>query len=267
MNDTIAKALDFARAEGQGDRNRPLHAAHSGQVCPSARPVKVAPSVMERNRLLTGLDDQRILDCYSLLRTRVLHRVKQGGLKTLGITSPSPQDGKSLTATNLAISIAFGESHPVLLVDADFRRPSLAGLFGLKVGAGLGDYLTDEVDLDDIILQPPVKGLYLVPGRDETGLRPESLSSEKIQRLITRLKQQVPGGLVIMDMPPALVGGDVALMAPNLDAALLVVANRRTYEHDMEKVTPIMEGVNVIGTVLNFADQLTSRKDYYSYKY
>lgn len=263
MTDTIVKAVGLARGDASGATPAPGARRRVAPVVPAGIPVRVAASVMERNRLVSGMKDQRILDAYSLLRSRILHRVKQNKITTLGVTSPSPRDGKTLTATNLAISIALGESHPVLLVDADVRRPTIAELFGLNIKAGLGDYLVDDADLDEMILQPPINGLYLVPGRAKSRLRPESLSADKVTGLITQLKQRIPGGLIIFDMPPALVGGDVVAFAPNLDATLLVVANRRTQEADMEKVMPLMEGVNVIGTVLNFADQAVSKNDYY----
>lgn len=263
MTDTIVKAVGLARDDAGGATPGPGARRRVSPVVPAGIPVRVATSVMERNRLVSGMKDQRVLDAYSLLRSRILHRVKQNNITTLGITSPSPRDGKSLTATNLAISIALGENLPVLLVDADVRRPSIADLFHLNINVGLGDYLVDDAELDEMILQPPINGLYFVPGRAKSRLRPEALSSDKVTRLIGELKQRVPGGLIICDMPPALVGGDVVAFAPNLDATLLVVADRRTQEADMEKVMPLMEGVNVIGTVLNFADQTVSKNDYY----
>lgn len=263
MTDTIVSAVGLARGDAPGVESAPDARRRGAPVLPDSIPVRVPTAVMERNRLVGGLKDQRMLDAYSLLRSRVLHRVDQNRIATLGVTSPSPRDGKSLTATNLAISIAAGESQQVLLVDADVRRPSIADLFGLHINAGLGDYLVDDADLDEMILQPPINGLYLLPGRAKSRLRPESLSSEKVKRLIKRLKQRLPGALIIFDMPPALVGGDVVAFAPNLDATLLVVANRRTHETEMEKIMPLMEGVNVMGTVLNFADQTVSKNDYY----
>lgn len=265
MTDTIIRAVDLARGDDASGLDRPASARRRVHpVLPTGIPVRVPAQVMERNRLISALKDQRILDAYALLRSRVLHRVKQNRMVTLGVTSPSPRDGKSLTATNLAISIAAGGSHPVLLVDADVRRPSLASLFGLHVNLGLGDYLMDEADLDEIVLQPPINGLYMIPGHAASRLRPEGVTSDKVDGLMTELKQYVPGALIIMDLPPALIGGDVVAFGPNLDGTLLVVANRRTHEEDMEKVMPMLEGANVMGTVLNFADQAASKNDYYS---
>lgn len=265
MTDTISKAMDLARTFHQPEPSaRPGQQLHSERICPSAQPVELSKKVMERNRLIGGIDDQRVIDSYSLLRTRVLNRVHQNTLRTLGVTSPSTKDGKSLTAANLAISIALGESHPVLLVDADVRRPSMARHFGFKPRAGLGDYLAGETPLEDLLLRTPINGLYLLPGRAESTLRPEALSADKVRQLAAKLKQQVPGGIVIFDLPPALIGGDVAAFAPTLDGMLLVVANRRTSEDAMARTVPLLEGTNIIGTVLNFAEESNKKDDYYT---
>ncbi|MEX0729663.1 MAG: CpsD/CapB family tyrosine-protein kinase [Aquisalimonadaceae bacterium] len=263
MTDTITKAMNLARSF-----NQPPPSAASGHVqperiCPTARAVQLSRQLMEQNRLIGGIADQRVIDSYLLLRTRVLNRVHQSHIRTLGITSPSTRDGKSLTAANLAISIALGESHPILLVDADVRRPSLGSQFGIKVDAGLGDYLAGDAGLEELLLRTPIHGLYLLPGRTESTLRPEALSADKVRQLAARLKQQVPGGIVVFDLPPALIGGDVAAFAPNVDAMLLVVANRRTSEDAMARTVPLLEGANIIGTVLNYADEAGHTDDYY----
>ncbi|MCP1675808.1 capsular exopolysaccharide synthesis family protein [Natronocella acetinitrilica] len=263
MTDTIVRALDIARQDEDGDS--PDMVARGGEQGGQKGPRRVQwnETVMERNRLITGAAPQQMIDCYSLLRTRVLHRVRQDGMSTLGITSPSPGDGKSLTSANLAISIAQIRTFPVLLVDSDVRRPSLARLFGLKVNAGLGDALVKDAAIGDVVLQLPPPGLFLIPGRTETRLRPEELSADRIQKFISSLKRMFPKAVVIFDLPPALVGGDVMVFAANLDATLLVVANHRTLETELQQATALLEGTNVIGTVLNFADRGASRKDYY----
>lgn len=264
MTDSIFRALERARAQNRGRFAAAPRHRLPGEACPAARPVDVSPDVLERHRLIGGLDDQRAVDAYSLLRARILHRVLQRDFKTLGVTSASAREGKSLTAANLAISIALGETHPVLLVDADIRRPSQADLFGLNVEAGLGDYLAGDAALEDVLLRPPIDGLFILPGRVGCALRPESLSSGKMFQLVLSLKQLLPNGIVLFDLSPALIGGDVVSFAPNLDAVLLVIADRKTNEEALTKTLPLLEGANIIGTVLNFADDVMTSDDYYN---
>lgn len=263
MSNTIAKAMDMARELASDTPGPASGELHAQRICPGARSVTLSRAVMESHRLLGGISDQRVIDSYSLLRSRVLYRVHQRSMKTLGVTSPSPGDGKSLTAANLAISIALGESHPVLLVDADLRRPSVADLFGVDVDAGLGDYLKGHVSLEDLLLRTPVTGLYLLPGRPGSKLRPEAMSVEKVRQLAITLKRQVPGGLVVFDLPPVLVGGDAASFAPVLDGVLMVVADQRTGEPAMARSVPLLEGAFIVGTVLNFVDRADENEAYY----
>ncbi|WP_435105028.1 CpsD/CapB family tyrosine-protein kinase [Arhodomonas sp. AD133] len=291
MVDSISKAMELARNRNRGHHNAhgvrwpesvvPQHQSAFAQAqpeydevepefpelepaFPDARSVEVTAQTLERNRLIGGLTDQRVIDCYSLLRARLLHRVRQRDLKTIGVTSPSARDGKTLTATNLAISVALGGTHSVLLVDADIRRPSVASLFGLKVSAGLSSYLSGDVQLNEVLLKPPIDNLVILPGNIDPSLRPEALSSDRMLELIAELRARAHGCLVIFDLCPALVGGDVVTFAPNLDGTLLVVAEHRTNETALERTLPLLEGANVIGTVLNFAEDVMSSDDYYS---
>jgi capsular exopolysaccharide synthesis family protein len=262
MADSITRALELARAANKG-KLKSMRSPQGEHWLSGAKPVAVSASVMAANRLISALPDRRIIDCYSLLRARLLHRVRPRNLKAIGVTSPSAKDGKSLTATNLAISIAAGQTYSVLLVDADIRRPSVAELFGLEVTAGLGDYLAGEATIEELLLRPPIDGLALLPERQDSAAGPDLLTSDRMFQLIMDLKQKASGAIIIFDLPPALVGGDVAALAPNLDALLLVVADRRTSEAALQKTIPLLEGSNVIGTVLNYADDVMSSYDYY----
>lgn len=226
-------------------------------------PVEVSQQAMERNRLINALGDQRLTDSYALLRARLLRRLRQRNHNLLGVTSPSGSDGKTLTAVNLALSIAAAEPRPVLLVDADLRRPSVAQLFGLQPRAGLGEYLTGRAGIDDLVLRLPIGNVHLLPGNVGGRAVPEMLASETMEGLVSDLKQQYGEGFVIVDLPPVLVGGDVLSLAPQLDAVLLVAADRRTHEEALRKTLWLLEEVNVVGTVLNFAEQLISSDDYY----
>jgi len=101
---------------------------------------------LRRNRVLAGSPEEPWVNAYKLLRTRVLHRLREmDNANTLAITSPTPGAGKSLTSVNLALSIAMEVNKTVLLVDADLRRPSIHSYLGLKPKYGLSDYLTRGV--------------------------------------------------------------------------------------------------------------------------
>jgi protein-tyrosine kinase len=260
MSDNTSRKVGLASAETAPSGL----ALHSERLPPALGTAEISWAVMERHRLISALDDQRLIDCYALLRARVLRRLRQQDLNVLGVTSPSGEDGKTLTAVNLALSIAMADSNPVLLVDADLRRPSIARLFGIEPGAGLADYLAGKASIEDVVLRLPIPGMHLLPGSAEAHARPDALSSRLMRTLIQELKEQYADGVVVVDLPPVLVGGDVVSLAPDLDATLLVAADRRTHEDALRRALWLLEEVNVIGTVLNFAEELISSDDYYT---
>lgn len=215
------------------------------------RSIKIGPEVLRRNRVIAGLDDSAIKSAYKILRTQVLQRMKANGWSTLAVTSPSAGEGKSLTAVNLAISIAKEVNHTVLLVDLDLRRPSIARYFGYEPDLGLRDYLLDDIPLSDILFTPGIDRLAVLPGGKPLADSSELLSAPKMVRLAQELKGRYPGRIVVYDMPPLLIADDVLAFAPHVDASLLVVQNGRTRKDELSNAVDLLDGFNVLGTVLN----------------
>lgn len=263
MSSNILRALELAKAANQG--RLPAGAnARRRRVPAATKSVDVSPEVMRRNRLVAALDDQRLRDCYALLQARLLQRARlTAKLRLIGVTSPSAQDGKTLTAVNLALTMAEA-GHSVLLVDADLRRPSVAAAFGIKVDAGLGDYLMGKSQLEDVLLNTSIPRLTLLPANPATPLVMGSLSSERMLQLVRDLKEAYHEGFVVFDLPPALVGGEVVALAPHLDGNLLVVAEGRTKEEALRTTLRVLDGVPLLGTVMNFASELISSEEYYA---
>jgi len=121
------------------------------------RSAPVDPQAMERNRLLLRVPDVGISRAYKILRTRVLHRLAANNWYTLGITGTAAGEGKSLTAVNLALALAQDVNTSVFLVDLDLQRPQLGAYLGMSYEHGLTDYLTGQVELDQIIYDIGVK--------------------------------------------------------------------------------------------------------------
>jgi len=263
MSGNISKAVELAKAANQG-RLPPGPNSRRRRIPTATKTLEVSREVMRRNRVLTELDDQRLTDCYSLLRARLFQQARQRpGMRLIGVTSPSAQEGKTLTAVNLALSIASGSGHPVLLVDADLRRPSIVRALGAKVDAGLGDFLAGTVALEDILLRLPIPRVTLIPGSPAIPLSHSSLSCEAMLQLVKDLKDSHIEGFVVFDLPPALVGGDVVALAPHLDGNLIVIAEGRTKEDALRTTVRLLDGAPVLGTVMNFATELISSDDYY----
>lgn len=220
------------------------------------RKVEVPPTALHRNRLLNGMANDEATTAYKLLRTHVLQRMRLNDWQTLAITSPGPGEGKTLTALNLAISLAREVNHTVLLVDLDMRRPTVARYLEHKPLYGLTDYLMGDVPLQQIMITPNVERLVILPGKEPVMHSSELLSSPKMVRLVKELKERYQSRLILFDMPPLLVADDMLAFAPNIDAVLLVVQEGKTKKDQLKRAVEMLEGIKVLGTVLNQSAEL-----------
>ncbi|UHD16225.1 CpsD/CapB family tyrosine-protein kinase [Thiocapsa bogorovii] len=190
-------------------------------------------------------------EAYKILRTQVLQRLRLNGWRTLGITATTQGNGKTLTSLNLAISLAMEVNQTVLLADLDLRRPSLATYLAEERLNGLSDYLIGRYDISEILINPGIDRLVILPGNEPLINSSEQLSSPRMVQLVEELKTRYPDRIVLFDLPPLLVGDDVMAFAPNCDALMLVVEENKTTSEELHRAFELLEGQNIIGTVLN----------------
>ncbi len=255
----IKQALEKARSE------REKAGAGSGTARPSSgvgtpqlitysrtRTVEVTEDFLREKRIISGLEQNSFTDAYKILRTQVLQRLKENNWNSVAITSPGFNEGKTLTAVNLAISLAMEVNYTVLLVDADLRHPSIHGYFGVEQGYGLSDFLTDDKPLGDLLVHPAnIPRFVILPGGKSLLNSAEMLNSPKMARLVDELKTRYPSRIVIFDLPPLLSAADALAFSPYVDAALLVVEEGKTQTEDARRAVGLLQGTNLIGTVLN----------------
>ncbi|RMG28433.1 MAG: polysaccharide biosynthesis tyrosine autokinase, partial [Gammaproteobacteria bacterium] len=206
------------------------------------------------HRLVAAHPESPYADAFKILRTQVLQRMKEHGWKTLAVTSPNAGEGKTLTALNLAASLALEISHTVLLVDADLRHPGVAGLLGLDEAPGLADYLLDGATLETLLVHPePLEHLVVLPAGRPLLNSAELLGSPNMAQLVRDLRDRYPERIVVFDLPPVLTAADALAFAPNVDALLLVLEEGRTTQEDLERTMELLDGQAILGTVLNKA--------------
>lgn len=223
------------------------------------RSVKVSDRLLTERRIISGNLSSELADAYKILRTQVLQRLSENNWNALGITSPGAQEGKTLTAINLAISLAMEVNYTVLLVDADLRKPGVHECFGLPTGPGLSDYLTGKASIQDILIHPEGTGeCVILPGGKPLQNSSELLNSPKMVQLVDELKNRYPSRIVIFDLPPLLTASDALAFSPYIDAALLVVEEFKTTTQDLERAVELLKGTNLIGTTLNKCRTLPS---------
>ena len=195
-----------------------------------------------------------------------------GAAQRVLVCSPLPGEGKTFCATNLALSIAGEKDSEVLLVDADFAKPSipeLLGLTGNKKTKGLMDALADpDVSVEDCVIATDVPGLYILPAGNRTATDSEYLASGRTAEVLERLTLGAPNRMVIFDSPPALAASPAAELAKYCGQALVICRADKTGQSALEDALSLLSGCPDIKLLLNSANFSPSGRrfgDYYGY--
>lgn len=200
--------------------------------------------------LVAGLAPKSLAaEQYRQLRTRLAHAENAHALRTVLITSPQKGEGKSITAANLALTMAQELQRRVIIVEADLRKPSVQHLFGLPAGPGLAEYLSGAADLKDVMKFLPAHNLTVITAGMTPTNPAELLGSTAMRRLLDQLRTRFDR--VILDTPPVLPLADVAVLAPMVDGALLVVRAGVTPKPAIENALRGFDSSRLIGIVLN----------------
>ena len=199
------------------------------------------------------------------MRTRVLQRLRAAQWNVLGVSGTGPGEGKTVTAVNLAYSLAQDVNHNVVLVDLDLRRPSLHTYLGLEPKYDLSDYLNGTADLDEILVRPGEDRLAILTNQTTYRDSSEVLSSPELVALVHQLKNLGPKTITIYDLPPALAGDDVLAFAPLIDALLLVVAEGACRRDHLAEVNELLKDTNILGAILNRSREKSPSSGYYDY--
>jgi len=207
--------------------------------------------VLKDNRIISLHQPGKWLESYRMLRTRCLQTMDAMEWKTLAITSTNNRTGNSLTAANLAISIAMELDRTALLVDANFQNPAINNLFGFKAETGLSDYLLHDQELSSMLVNPGIERLVILPAGKPMVNSTEMLHSPKMLRLVNELKSRYPSRIIIFDMPPILSQDDALGFSPYVDCVLLVIDEGETKTEDLKSAAKLLKDTQLLGTVFN----------------
>jgi len=230
-------------------------AAEAPAIVPGAPSAAPAPEVASYTArlnplLVAGLSPKSLAaEQYRQLRTRLAHAENAHALRTVLITSPQKGEGKSITSANLALTMAQELQRRVVIVEADLRKPSMQHLFGLPAGPGLSDYLAGAAELKEVMKFLPEQNLTVIPAGMTPTNPAELLGSTAMRRLLDQLRTRFDR--VILDTPPVLPLADVAVLAPMVDGALLVVRAGVTPKPAIENALRGFDSSRLIGIVLN----------------
>ena len=215
-------------------------------------------------RLITHFKPRSpISESYRSLRTNLQFASVDGGIKTVVVSSPAPKEGKTLTASNLAITQAQA-GKKTLLMDTDLRRPMIHHLFKLKREDGISKVLTEELKLDDAIQGTDVENLSVITSGPIPPNPSELLGSKKMKEVLKELKSRFD--IIVMDSPPMVAVTDPIVLCKEADGLILIVRSGKTDRDVAEKSKNNAEyaKVKVLGCVLNDVDV---RRVYGSYNY
>lgn len=217
------------------------------------RVVKLQAEHLERNRIFAFNKNDPTSVTFDVLRTQILQKMEEKGWRTLAITSPTPAVGKTVVAINLAMSIAQKTNKTAMLVDFDLRQPRIGAYLGLPMEKSLNDLLDGSVELSDILVNPDIPRLVVLPTMKAVNNPSETLSSRKIAGLIKDLRERYESRIIIFDLPSLLHSDDAIAVLPQIDCILMVVANGMSTKREIEDSLRHLSKANLIGTVFNKA--------------
>ena len=269
----IKQAVRLAKASKKTD---PGENDKSERVGVRARSVALTPSGSGRWKLPTvdldseHLERHRIVSheahdpshiAFNVLRTKVSQILGVNSWKSLAISSPTRDCGKSMVAINLAFSLARQQNCKTVLIDLDLKKSSVAKVLGVTAQKSIGQFLEGNAALQECFVQV-TENLVFGLNSHESNQTFELAQHKVISEIIPKVSQALNPTVVIVDLPPMLGNDDVMAFLPMVDAGVLVAAAGRTTAEQIEECqSEFNEGTAFLGVVLNKSREQSD--DYY----
>jgi exopolysaccharide/PEP-CTERM locus tyrosine autokinase len=253
--DTPVIAFEQAEAQPETVREAPLTGFSGPRHRISREHLHAQGLIVPEGQVTALLEEFRIVKRQLL---RAARDAQQGGAPSLAqlvlVCSPLPGEGKTFCAANLALAIAAEKDSEVLLVDADFAKPSILSVLGLPGGPGLMDALADPtIRVEECVMGTDIPGLWVLPAGNQTTQDSEYLASSRTAEVLARLTKGAPNRMVIFDSPPALAASPAAELAKYVGQALLVVRADTTGQSSIEDALTLLSTCPDIKLLLNAA--------------
>jgi protein-tyrosine kinase len=256
-------------------RGKPTGAAPTGRVPETPTSESNAPGYsvtrtvdldydkLLKNRCVCFFPQAPELGYYKFLRTKIMHQCKAAGWNTIMVTSALPGEGKTLTAINLAVTLAKAHGQTAMLVDCDLRRQTVHHYLGVTSHLGLTDYLKRGIPIKDLIIWPGVEKFTFISGGEPVYDSAELISSPKMAELSNEMKVRYADRYIFFDTPPLLAGPDSLAFTPLADCIIMVV-HPKTSLDEVNMALELIPQDKFLGFVLN---QTESLQDNYYQKY
>ncbi len=216
------------------------------------RVVELSKDALLENRIVAIDQGSSAAERFNQLRTQVFQRTRPKGWNTVQVTSFGVGEGKSTIAANLAVCIARDTRQTTLLVELDFRRPSLARLLGLDPRrAGLKSYFLDDTPLQELFISPGIKKLTMLPAGGQVDNPAELLGSPKMEALISELKRRYCDRYIIFDTPGISLCPDPLIVSEYVDSVIMVARNGWTTKESIRAAAEKIPKAKFLGVLMN----------------
>jgi len=237
-----------SRAQSRDDKARPTAVTTAATTTSDMR---TARATLHPALVVAIAPHSAIAERFRAIRTRLTMSEEAGPLRSILVTSPGARDGKSITAANLALTMAQEFQRNVVLVDADLRGSSVHSLFGLDAAPGLSDVLAGDASLEDALVYLPEYRLTILPAGRTPQFPTELLGSAAMRRSIDTLRARFDR--ILIDLPPVAPLADVGTVAPLADGVVMVVRAGATKRPALDQALAAFDEDKVLGVVLNDA--------------
>jgi Mrp family chromosome partitioning ATPase len=273
--DQFKQALNLARGavplapsadrELLGDQSHPIDSRSALQEAMiKNHPLKAAH--LESMRIVAHNKDDLRARSFDMLRTQVLQSMDTNGWQFLAVTSPTAGCGKTVTACNLALSIARLPERSVLLVDLDMRKPKVADYLGIRRNFGVLSVLQGRQHLSDAIVQVGIeREQLLVLPSEQTNASSEWMASPSMATLLQTIKREFRSRIVILDLPPVLAGDDVLSILPHLQSVLLIAEAGSSSVSEIKECAKHLKATPIVRVVVNKITEREPTARYYEY--
>lgn len=269
----IEKALERAaqlRQESpvQLEQNYQLPSDETITATTDTFPIQKNAITISNQLLVTSTDPSSpIAEEYRKLKSALVSSARQEGFtNVLMVTSSIAGEGKSVTALNLALSLAQEIDHTVLLIDADLRRPSILQYLGCEARKGLLDILEGHAEMNETLIHTGVGRLVILPAGKVASNPVELFSSNRMANLLQEIKHRYPDRFVIIDTPPILPFAETRTLARLVDGVIFVIKERLTSRESVSEALAALKDTRIMGAVYNGAE-LSPKDDRYGHYY
>jgi receptor protein-tyrosine kinase/non-specific protein-tyrosine kinase len=267
----IEKALEKAAQMRNEAPAAPVEEKPRSQAAPLKKlGLSRTISINSDNRLLPTISEPHsmVSEQYRKLKSSLVRLTNEDKFRNLlMVTSAIPGEGKSITAANLAISMAQEYDLTVLLIDADLRRPSIHTYLGFEQTIGLSDCLQDGIDIGDAIIKTDLGKLSVISAGREVEKPLELFASKKMQDLMAEIKHRYNDRYVIIDTPPLLPFAETRSLAQIVDGVIFVIHEGVTPQASVQDARDVLKGCPILGVVLNDSTSADTESSHYSRYY